>query len=100
MLIGNIYRKFSRFHIWVRSTVSALVVTVVEFISGYIVNIILKLSVWDYSAMPLNIGGQVCLLYTVFWAFLSIPAGWLYRVLREKIEGISRRYHLFAPGQK
>ena len=27
---------------------------------------------WDYSSLPLNINGRVCLLYSLFWGFLGI----------------------------
>jgi len=27
---------------------------------------------WDYSAMPFNINGRVCLLYSVFWGVLGV----------------------------
>ena len=27
---------------------------------------------WDYSAVPLNINGRICLLYSVFWGFLGV----------------------------
>lgn len=51
--------------------ISSLIVTAVEFISGLIVNVWLGLNVWDYSAMPYNIMGQVCLLFTNLWFLLS-----------------------------
>lgn len=41
--------------------IGACMVTVLEFITGCIVNIWLGWNVWDYSNMPLNILGQVCL---------------------------------------
>lgn len=41
--------------------ISALIITVLEFITGYIVNIVMGLNVWDYSNMPFNIMGQICL---------------------------------------
>lgn len=49
-------------------------ITLIEFISGVIINIVLKLNVWDYSHLPLNICGQVCLLYSFFWFILSCAA--------------------------
>ena len=49
-------------------------ITILEFITGVIVNIILKLNVWDYSNMPFNILGQICLLFWFAWFFLSIIA--------------------------
>lgn len=27
---------------------------------------------WDYSNVPLNINGRICLLYSVFWGFLGV----------------------------
>lgn len=27
---------------------------------------------WDYSNVPLNINGRVCLLYSIFWGILGI----------------------------
>ena len=51
----------------------ALAITGVEFIIGYIVNLQLHWNVWDYSALPLNLLGQVCLPFTAVWFLLSIP---------------------------
>ena len=51
----------------------ALAITTVEFAIGYVVNLKLHWGVWDYSALPLNIAGQICLPFTVIWFFLSIP---------------------------
>lgn len=54
--------------------VSAIIITSVEFTVGLIVNVWLKLNVWDYSNKPYNIMGQICLLYTNIWFFLSLFA--------------------------
>lgn len=51
--------------------ISSLIITTVEFITGLIVNVWLKQNVWDYSKLPYNIMGQVCLLFTNIWFFLS-----------------------------
>jgi len=53
---------------------SAIIVTVVEFVSGIILNLWLGWGVWDYSNMPFNILGQICLPFTVFWFLLSSVA--------------------------
>ena len=50
------------------------IITTVEFCTGLIVNILLKMDVWDYSALPVNIMGQICLRFSVIWCFLTIPA--------------------------
>lgn len=52
---------------------SAMLITAIEFVSGIIINKIFQLNVWDYSAMPYNILGQVCLGYTLLWTVLCVP---------------------------
>jgi uncharacterized membrane protein len=94
-LIGRIYEKLEKFHISVRCIFSAIGITIIEFFSGCYFNRHLKLNVWDYSKMPLNIKGQVCLVYTVLWGFLSIPAGWLHTCCCKKLQ----KNH-FADGHK
>ena len=64
---------------------SALIITAVEFITGIIVNVWLKLDVWDYSYLPYNLKGQICLLFTNLWFLLSAPALLLGDWMRVKI---------------
>ncbi|MDO4333819.1 MAG: hypothetical protein Q4C58_14205 [Eubacteriales bacterium] len=54
--------------------IGALIVTAVEFLSGCIVNIWLGWHVWDYSDMPLNLLGQICLPFSLLWIFVSAVA--------------------------
>lgn len=54
--------------------ISMFVITVVEFIAGYIINIRLSWNVWDYSEMPFNLKGQICLPYMGLWFLLSALA--------------------------
>lgn len=65
--------------------ISSIIITTLEFITGLIVNRWLKLNVWDYSDLPLNILGQVCLPYTIAWFFLSLGAIFLDDTLRHFI---------------
>ncbi len=62
--------------------ISSVIITVIEFIMGLIVNVWLKLHVWDYSRLPLNIMGQVSLLFTFIWFLLSLFAIFLDDYLR------------------
>lgn len=43
------------------------IVTTLEFVTGCIVNLWLKWDVWDYSSLPFNLFGQICLLYVLLW---------------------------------
>lgn len=49
----------------------ATIITLLEFITGCIVNLYLGWNVWDYSDVPLNIYGQVCLLFSIAWYYVS-----------------------------
>ena len=51
----------------------ALVITSVEFVAGVVVNLRLKLAVWDYSHMPMQLYGQICLPFSLLWGLLTIP---------------------------
>ncbi len=60
--------------LWKQVLIGAVIITVIEFIAGLILNIWLKLNIWDYSNMPLNVMGQICLPFMALWFFLSIVA--------------------------
>lgn len=60
--------------IWGKMALSAMGITVLEWLCGCVVNLWLKLDVWDYSRLPMQIMGQVCLLFSFFWFLLSFPA--------------------------
>ena len=49
----------------------AFIITVIEFISGLILNVWFELDIWDYSLKPLNAYGQICLENSIYWYFLS-----------------------------
>ena len=61
-----------------RGVVGGVCVTAAEFAVGYVVNLKMGLAVWDYSEMPFQLMGQVCLPFSLFWAVLSMAAMVLY----------------------
>lgn len=56
-----------------RCIVGSAAVTVTEFFFGVVFNVFLDKGVWDYSRIPFNFMGQICLLYSVIWGFLCLP---------------------------
>lgn len=72
LICGGINQTFDKMGLIFQMFLSSLVITELEFLTGYIVNIKLGLSVWDYSDMPLNVAGQICLPYSLLWMLLSI----------------------------
>nr|DAE24500.1 MAG TPA: endolysin [Siphoviridae sp. ctyvQ1] len=58
--------------IWKQGIVGALFVTAMEFVVGIPLNLFLGLHIWDYSNLPFNLLGQICLPFTIVWFFLSL----------------------------
>lgn len=48
---------------------SFLLTSLLEGITGWRLKKIFKTSWWDYSDMPFNIGGYVCLAFSIMWGF-------------------------------
>lgn len=69
--------------VWIKALYGALMITVFEMITGYVVNIVLSMGVWDYSAVPLNFMGQICLPFSVLWYVLSLWAMGICKKVRE-----------------
>lgn len=51
---------------------STILVTVLEGITGYALEKLFHHRWWDYSKMPLNIGGYVCLLFSLIWGVVCV----------------------------
>ena len=49
-----------------------LFVTAMEFITGIIVNKWLSWNVWDYSRLPFQLFGQICLPFTIIFSGLCL----------------------------
>lgn len=60
--------------IWKQMIICAVLITMVEFVSGCILNLWLGLGIWDYSNIPLNVWGQICMPFSIVWLVLSFPA--------------------------
>ena len=61
-----------------------------ELVAGVILNIWLGIGVWDYSHLPLNLWGQICLTYSLIWVVLSAVGIFLDDYLRWKLYGEQR----------
>lgn len=47
-------------------------ITATEFVAGLVLNMWLGLNIWDYSNLPFNFMGQICLWYSMVWFVLSL----------------------------
>ena len=75
ILIGLINEFISwDMELWKQMLIGSGIVTILEFISGYILNIKLGWHIWDYNNVPFNILGQICLPFSIVWFFISLIA--------------------------
>lgn len=63
------------------------IATVLEFTTGCIVNLWLGWNIWDYTGIPGNILGQVCVPFTILWAIISLIAIVIDDIIRWKFFG-------------
>jgi len=59
-------------NVFTAALTGAVIITFYEFSMGVIVNLWLGWEVWDYSALPGNILGQICPRYTAYWFLLCL----------------------------
>lgn len=50
----------------------ALSCTLLEYITGVIMESLFKVKYWDYSEFEYNLNGKICIMATLFWGFLSL----------------------------
>lgn len=70
IFIGSINEFFSNdLSLGIQCLISATLVTVLEFVSGCVLNIWLKLDIWNYTHF--DILGQICIPFSIIWFLLS-----------------------------
>ena len=71
ILIGIINEITPKMPLIRQMFLSAIIITVIEFISGCILNLCLVWNIWDYSDEFGNILGQICVKHSIYWFLLS-----------------------------
>lgn len=85
VLLTAVLGKFENSSLWKVFLISFAVGTVAEYICSLGQEIVFGSVAWDYSHLPLNINGRVCLLYSVFWGVLGIAWVKLIMPLTDKL---------------
>lgn len=75
--------------------IGGAVITILEFISGCIVNLWFGWHIWDYSGEWANIFGQICPKYSCLWVALSAVAIILDDYLRYWFFGKEKPHYKF-----
>lgn len=74
---------------------SAILVTFIEWLTGYVMDRIFHQKWWDYSDQPLNIGGYVCLLFSLIWGAFCV---FIIRCFHPVVKGIVAHVPMIAGG--
>ena len=77
--------RYQRVSLPLRALAGALFITATELLVGCLLNLGMGLAIWDYSDMPYQFWGQICLPYSIFWFLLCFPAALVCRVIRRVV---------------
>ncbi|MDD5889629.1 MAG: hypothetical protein PUC69_03315 [Ruminococcus sp.] len=83
LTLYKLFGYMSNYSLMEKCVLGAIVITALEFVVGCIVNLIFHMNVWNYSRMPLNLSGQICILYSTLWGFLCIPINFIANKIRK-----------------
>lgn len=72
VLLTLILVRFQQAKLWKIFLIAFVSGTVTEYICSLGQEICFGTVAWDYSHLPLNINGRVCLLYSLFWGVLGV----------------------------
>ena len=85
VLIGLINDNTPDMPLLPQCVLGAVIITVIELLTGLFLNVYLGLNVWDYSNQPFNFMGQICPQFCIIWCILSILVIRLDDWLKEKV---------------
>lgn len=66
----------------------AAAATAVEFGMGLFYEKVMRVKFWDYTHLPGNLGGRICLLYTGIWGLLALALVYLFHPLVADIPAV------------
>ena len=72
MAITAFLYRFRNHSKWYAFIGSMLFASVLEYFCSWGMEFVLGSRAWDYSMVPFNINGRICLLYSVMWGFLGV----------------------------
>lgn len=57
---------------WTLFLAGAIEGSIVEYVISWLGEIVFHIKWWDYSNLPFDINGRICLLFTIFWGILAL----------------------------
>ncbi len=75
-----------RENLWLTFIAGAVGATILEFLTGTIMEALFKVRYWDYSKAPLNVNGYICAPVSLVWGFFAVMLNRFIHVPIEKLE--------------
>ena len=92
LIILFIYKKLSKYsktkRLIIMSIISMIVLTILEYITGNLIELIFHTSFWDYSNYKFNYGKFISLESSLIWMFGSIIIIFIHKKLKKYIKKI------------
>lgn len=72
-LICNMFSKInSNYKVILIFIISVILLSILEYISGFLLLKIFKIRLWDYRGRKFNLNGYICLYFSCAWGILSL----------------------------
>jgi Protein of unknown function (DUF1113). len=84
VLIGEINEHTPDMPLWAQCILGSLIITFFELLCGLMFNT--DYHIWNYTNLPFNFKGQICLYFTGVWCVLSLPAIFLDDCIRNVLK--------------
>lgn len=78
-----------------QALICTVAITATELVAGLVLNVWLGLGVWDYSHLPANFMGQICLWFSALWYVLSLIFIPVFDVLKYLVKGGDKPHYSF-----
>ena len=66
-VVNNIY-----FNYFILSLIAMVLLTLIEYVGGVLLEKIFKIKLWDYSKYKYNLKGLICLRMSIIWGIVSL----------------------------
>lgn len=75
--------------VWLLLPAAALIATGAEYLMSLFYEKVWRVSFWNYSQLPGNLRGRVCVPFSIAWSLLSLPlVFWLQPLLAQIVAGL------------
>ncbi len=86
-----------RGNVWLMALVGMAAATVLEYVTGYVMERLFRVRYWDYTGKLLNLNGYVCLMSTLCWGVMTVLMVDVFHVyVEELVLSVDEKYITLA----